>query len=117
MEHHRGDFYKLDEALSLLPPKPRKKWLIRMGKTVRFVFIANIAAILAYSAPSIGDRPLGTITLNELVGGLFCFGLALACIKWMFNSIEDETAENWATGAVSVAAIAIIIAMILYRMS
>lgn len=92
------------DGLASLPPKPRRKWLIRAGKSIRFVFIACLAAVLVYSSLSIGNRPLGSITLNQLLGSLVCLGVAVGCIRWIFNPIADETAERWAirTGSVAV---------------
>jgi hypothetical protein len=87
------------DGLASLPPKPRRKWLIWAGKSIRFVFIACLAAILTYSSLSIGNRPLGSVTLNQFLGSLVCLGLAVGCIKWMFNPIANETAERWATRA------------------
>lgn len=102
------------EVMASLPPKPRRTWLVWTGKSIRFVFIACLAAILAYSSLSIGNRPLGSITLNQFLGSLICLGLALGCIKWMFNSLEDETAERWATGAGSIAALIFLVGALVF---
>jgi hypothetical protein len=107
------DFTDVRASLS---PKPRRTWLIRTGKSVRFVFIACLAAILAFISLSIGHRSLGSITLNELLGSLICLGLAVGCAKWMFDSIEDQTAEKWAAWAGSIAALIFVGALIFFAM-
>jgi hypothetical protein len=99
-----------------LPPKPRRTWLVWTGKSVRFVFIVCLAAILAYVSLSVGNRPLGSITLNELLGSLICLGLTVVCAKWMFDSIEDQTAERWAAWAGSIAALILVGALIFFVM-
>jgi hypothetical protein len=104
------------DVMASLPPKPRRRWLIWTGKSIRFVFIVCLATILAYSSLSIGNRPLGSITLNQLLGSLVCLGLAVGCARWMFDSIEDKRAERWAAWAGSIAALLFVAALILFAM-
>lgn len=111
MPRFNPDFDDLSAALAPTS-KPRRVWTIRFGKIVRFLFIAVIAAVLTYNIPSLGDRPLGSITVNELFASLLFVGLALLCLKWMFNPIEDETAESWAAvggGAITLGVLAAVI--------
>jgi hypothetical protein len=91
------------DNMAPLPSKPRRTWLVRVGKIIRFVFIACLAAILASISLFVGNQPLGTITLNQLLGSLICLGLALGCLRWMFNSIEEDVAKSWAirTGSIT----------------
>jgi len=111
----RDDLEAFIERGNTTSLKPRRTWMIRIGKTVRFVVIGLIGIVLAYNAPSIGDRPLGSVTLNEILSLVFYIGLALLCVRWMFHSIEDETAEGWANVSAGVAALIVIAAIILWR--
>lgn len=78
-----------------LRPTPRRTWLIRTGKTLRFIFILGLALVIAWNMPAIGGTPFAQLTPNDVIVAAICGGLALLCLKWAFNETSDEAAEGW----------------------
>lgn len=75
-------------------------WLIIPGKIFRFVFLVGAASLIFYGlSPNISNRPIGTLTISELI---FWAAVTAACIWLMrlaFKSTTDEAAELWGYGA------------------
>lgn len=91
----------------------RRVWLIWTGKIFRFLFITCLTIALAYNARSVGDTPLGRLTLNDLVQPIICCGLAVLCVKWLFDGPTEEAAEAWGGAALLLGFVGIALAFYL----
>lgn len=76
------------------------RWLVIPGKIFRFVFLVGAASLVFYGfSPDIINRPLGTLTISEILGWLIAIALVVWLMKLAFKSTSDEAAELWGYGA------------------
>lgn len=94
-----ADFRELEAKLTPAQLQ-RRAWLIQTGKIFRYIFIFGAAIAIAFNIPSIGDRPLGSLKLNEVFYAACLAAMALGCVKWAFSGTTEEAAEAWGSAAI-----------------
>ena len=60
----------------------------------------------------IGDRPIGSLTINDIAGNVIRVGIIGALIYWLFQGTSDKAAETWA--GLALVTICGIIALVVY---
>ena len=78
------------------------------GIVFRLIFISFIAIAnyLWLDPKSIGDVPLASLTLRDILGNILVAGVAIYCLNWIFQVPEDkERYLDWAKFGTWVAAI------------
>ena len=73
-----------------------ERWLVIVGRISRVILLIGMAAIVCYGlSPTIGDRPLGTLTLSELSSAAILAAVTILLVRRAFVSVSDAAAEIW----------------------
>jgi|SRR5665213_982385 len=78
------------------PNSSEDRWVIVLGKIVRIPILIGAAAILYYGlSPDISHRPIGTLTLSDIVTWAVIAAGVIWLVKLAFKSPSEEAAANW----------------------
>ncbi|WP_407122839.1 hypothetical protein [Bradyrhizobium sp. STM 3561] len=86
-------------------------WLRPVGFVTRLMTYAALLLLLYINCPDdISHRPLGSLTLSEIIKTAFFIGAGLVLVRALFNPVDDETVRDawgwlgvWAAAALGCA--------------